>query len=354
MPSVPPSALQTDGHMTPFSLIARGDRGGLGSQTTELHRHLHPAKTLVMDCGDARGPTSLKEFTHGQVRINVGPVIEDANLTWLLEDVDVLFTVECDYADRRNKLNLWGRAREAGVRTILQANPELMRKRYKADVITVPTTWEKSRLPGPVHIPMPVARDRLPFRQRTSARTFLHVAAPAMADRNGTQLVAEAIRHLESDCRVIFRGDLSQLNHVQRHIIERDERVVLDDSSCENYWECWADEVDVLVLPRRYGGLCLPVQEAASLGIPALMTGIPPQCDWPGVTGVRSSATEQLACIGGEFPRYAARPQTLAQQMDLLTVSEDRVASLSHAAGEWAQSISWERLLPAYEKLIAA
>lgn len=336
--------------VTRLALIARGDRGGLGSQTVELHRHLKPAKTLVMDLADAgRGRTSIKEFVHGQIRINVGPIIEDANLTWLLEDVDVLFTVECDYQPKRDsEAHLWEAARNAGVKTILQANPELLRQRYRPDVLIVPTTWEMARLPGAVHLPMPVATDRLPFRQRTEARTFVHMAAPAMEDRNGTLLVVQAVRMVTEPCRLILRGPVPRRLPRMGGNVE----VIVDDSSCERYWECWHDESDVLIMPRRYGGLSLPIQEAAALGIPTLTFGIPPQSDWPGMATIRASAVEQVPCIGGTFPLYDCPPVVLARRMDSLVQSPQEVADLSADAHEWAESISWDRLLPRYLDLI--
>jgi glycosyltransferase involved in cell wall biosynthesis len=192
--------------------------------------------------------------------------------------------------------------------------------------------------------------DRFEHRARPSDGpiTFYHPVAPAMLDRNGTKVVLDALRHVTEPCRVVFRspGQPSPWSDPSR-LIGAVEALWLDQD-VPMYWDAYPPETDVLVMPRRYGGLCLPVLEAAAQGIPALMTDLSPQASWPGVHRVAPVAERSHSMKGGEFPVWDTNPKHLARAMDQLCREPERVAKLSDAAYEWAWANSWTELLPVW------
>lgn len=321
-------------------LGARADRGGLASQTREFHRHLSPDRTLVVDLGAARGPVDLSWYPDATV-VRGGEVPADV-LDCFLDGLDVLWCAETPY-----RADAFGRARQAGVRTVCHANPELW-KGSRPDLVLAPTSWRLDLLPDPVVLPFPVARDRFPFRRRTQARTFVHAAAPAMADRNGTDLVLAALRHVRVPVRMVVLGRPGKLpSRVGRVAVEQGPETA-------DYWRWWPDDGDVLLLPRRYAGQSLPMNEALSLGMPVVSLDVAPQNEWlPAEALVPVTRRSPRRMAGGVVQVADADPKALARVMDRLASDPAMVARCSDEADRYAESIAWETLLPRFQALLA-
>lgn len=333
--------------MATLGLIARADDGGLGTQTFEAWRHLRPDLTVVVDMGrDHRGRFRRDRYPGA----HVAPHPLDTLTIRRLQQCDVVFTVEVPYRD-----DLHDFLRSSGTRLAVQLNPELLHPWLSADIWMNPTSWNPCRAvpSGAVELPVPVALDRLPFRRRDAVRTILHVPAPAMADRNGTESVIDAIPHIRSAVRLIMHGgasgslDDSQVRRIMNHVRGTDVTVEFT-SHCDEYWQVYRDDVDALLLPRRYGGLCLPLQEAAACGIVPIMLDIPPQHAWlPPHCRVPALSHVDVRMAGGRVPVYTVDSRTLAAAVDDI-VSSPAVGLLSEAVHDWAGARSWERLLPRY------
>ena len=331
-----------------LGMICRADDGGLGSQTWEAFRHLHPAKTLVVHTAHkARGrahedrypssPQCAVRFTHE------GPSARDVD--WLIDGPTVLFSVETFYAGR-----LLNAATEKQIRTVLLANPEMHDRRLAADEVFVPTRWRADLVPDAQLLPAPVDRVRLPFRARNEARTLYHVASPAFHDRNGTDLVVAAAAKMNEPCRLLIRGGGRRPGRGER--IGRVEVTWLGHHDGA-YHEAWPADVDLLVLPRRFGGLSLPMQEAASLGIPIVTLDVAPQDEWlPPSARVAATVDRTVPVKGGTIDIWTCAPAALAERLDHFVRSPDLVAEHSTLASQWADSLSWDRLRPRYEELL--
>lgn len=321
-----------------LGLIARADDGGLGAQTLEAWRHLQPAKTLiVLTDHESRGRAHPERFNTGEVRTTPWmPTRRD--LVWLFDGIRTLYSAETFYGAH-------AAAQRAGIRTVLHANPE-MHAGDAPDVTLAATGWRLDLLHEPRVLPFPVARDRLPFRRRTHATTLYHVTSNAMRDRNGTQLLLAALDHITSPCRLLIRGGTPQ---TVRHGHVDVEWLGHYDGP---YWQAWPDDADVLVLPRRFGGLCLPMQEAASLGMPVVTLDIDPQHDWfPDLVPATVSETARMK--GGRVDVADADPRDLATRINQLLANPTLVAELSDHSNRWAGTISWDRLLPQYQEILA-
>src|SRR3990172_4415649 len=172
-----------------IGLIARADNTGLGTQTWEFYRHMHPTKTLVVDISELNGMENFHE-RYPDGGISYGFPTDDV-VERFLKDLDVVFTCETPY---NYKLFEW--APLVGVKTVLQPNWEFLDYHQQEnlpfpDLFALPSQWhwEDFFYGKKMFLPVPVDRSRLPLRKPAErARVFLHIAGrPAHEDRNGTQ-----------------------------------------------------------------------------------------------------------------------------------------------------------------------
>ncbi len=317
---------------------ARADAGGLATMTREFARHIPPERTLIVDLGDkGRGETHHDWYPDAVVQYGMDHLIEPETILRFCDGLDLVIGFETFY-----RADFCALARSVGCRTLLIAMPELYRADHAPpDACWVPTTWEIDRVPNAEHVPWPVARDRLPFRQRNEARIFHHVAATPFHDRNGGRILLAALRHVRSDIDLTVRGG-------RGHWPTRVGPVAIFQlaGTHEDYWRAWPDEADVLVMPRRYAGQCLPVAEAASLGIVPLMLDLPPydavlppECRVP----ARGSFPVNMGGLG-RFDVHGADPRVLAAAIDRLAGDPPLVGRLSATMDEWSSSSDWSSL----------
>lgn len=330
--------------MMGIGCIVRADCGGLATLTAEVVRHVRPDRVLIVDLGENyRGCEARPEIYEAdwcETFITkykaMGHEVER-----FLDGLATVYSAETFYSDR-----IYSIARSRNVATVLHVMPELFSSNSRAaDVLWNPTNWRQEFLPERTEIvPIPVALDVLPYRQRTEARTFFMTAGEAMIDRNGSQIVMEATGHMRESCTLLYRGGPPPQ--------EREWKTGTVTARwlppVDRYEDLIPEEADILVMPRRYGGLTLPVQEAAARGIPSIMTNLSPQDQWMNRELLISTYVEHPNVLmkGGTMPVYGANPQELAKVMDRLVVDSDRVTVASDAARTWAETRSWDKLLP--------
>lgn len=353
-----------------LGLIARDDNSGLGMQTWEFYKHMKPAKTLVMDISDLnhnkRYPERYPDATvvHG--------ILRAPDIDAFLQDLDVIFVAEAPY-----NYHLYARAKELGVKVAVQYNYEFfdwfVHPEYpKPDMLIAPSRWHYADVEkwcqenGVQHIYLhcPVSREALPPREIKQARTFLHVAGRTAAhDRNGTKTVIKASAFLETDARILvhFQGDQGLAHQTTTTTAEYEAmarnaanplKLTIETKEYENYVDVY-DQGDVLLLPRRYGGNCLPLNEALSVGMPAIMTDISPNNNF--LPGNWLLPARKI----GEFtPRttidiYDTTPVALARKIDeFYRLSEHDMQIENIRAGQLARSISWNTMRPQYEEIL--
>lgn len=339
-----------------LGLIVRGESRGLGTQTWDWYRHLSPAKTLLVDMGQlARGFKMHAERYPGATCLSFdGHRLPEPETRAWLEGLDCVMSAETMYDWR---ICDW--AREAGVATVCVANPEFF-VHHQPDRIDcprpttwwAPTSWRLEHLPEDTRVvPHPVAPDRFEWAKDASGYTgplrVLHVAGHhAYADRNGTLVVLQALRLLRKACRVRI---ITQEPRVAiSRGISRYIKYEVVTNGVANYWDLYRD-ADVLVLPRKYGGLSLQAQEAMAAGLGLVMTDCEPQTStWP-ILPIRSRLGAEIRPPGGPITIADPLPHRLADLVDSLADDSGAVAMLQKRARAWAQANSWEALLPLYE-----
>jgi glycosyltransferase involved in cell wall biosynthesis len=334
-----------------IGLVARADRTGLATLTWEFSRNMRPERVLVIDprwggSGQRIDATMYDDYLvmSSDPYPTVG-IVEDPVVDEFLDDLDVVFTAETPY-------NYWvfERARQRGVKTVLQCMFEFLDWPLPGrvpgpDLYAAPSRWRWNDLPfeNKVFLPVPVNRAALPYARRESLHTLLHTAGTGAGhDRNGTQLVVEAMRLLPKDVDV----ELTLRSH--RPIPKaRGRRVRTVARVADRYTEMYDDE-DVYLMPRKYGGLCLPLNEASACGMPVVMTDIPPQNELLPPEALLPAQQVDVYTAHAAIEVFETTPQFIADRITELYRNPALVAALSDAADAYADSISWERLAPVY------
>ncbi|MCM6774984.1 glycosyltransferase [Nocardia sp. CDC159] len=348
--------------MTRVGLIARADNTGLGVQTWEFHRHMRPTKTLVVApasrAGRAEHPIFPARFPGATI---VRGIPNTQHLEDFLDGVDVVFTAETPY-----NYTLFSLAAEVGVRTVLQYNFEFLdylqrRDLPRPDVLADPARWHRNEVETHrpdlrvVTLPVPIALDRFTrrFEPAPSARRFLHIVGrPAVHDRNGTADLLAALTHVRSQITVTIRcqDPLYLPKLLPRYRIPDHVHVDVASGDLENYWDAYSGH-DVLVMPRRFGGLCLPAQEALGAGMPVIMPDIAPNellCDraWL-VPATRTGEFRARSMID----LHTVDHRALAARIDEFASNTNVFATAREAARWRGQQRSWEALSSDYDRV---
>lgn len=338
-------------------LIARGEDRGLGHMTWEFQRAMAPDRTLLIDMGPlGRGfPTHPDRYPGATVARFDGAQLPERIVRPWLDGLDVLYSAETFYDWQVCR---W--ADEAGVATVLHVMPEFHRHHDEGHGLPeptawwAPTPWRMDRLPAATRlVPVPVALDRWPtpvMQDPHRPVRILHVAGHrALADRNGTSLFLQALRTTQRPIEVTLSGQDGRLPAVRtpRHI-----KLASRPSGSADYWSMYADH-DLLVMPRRYGGLCLPAQEAMAAGLGLLMPDCPPNSWWPSwPIPARPGGDVRTPC--GEVATWTASTTAIGMALGHFSDDRDALAALQARSRAWAAEHSWETLAPVYEAELAS
>lgn len=342
-----------------IGLIAFSTNTGLGYQTLEFAKHIACRKILISDLSKFNGmPTHHDRFDGlAQVKIADGLPTDD-DCEWLTDGVDLLFVCETPL-----NWKLFDIARAKGVKTVLQYNWEFLPYPLdpslpKPDLLASPSYWmiEEAKAIGvPVsYLPVPIDTDKIPFRRFPIANlsTFVHIVGrPAVHDRNGTLAFLKAAMNLPQFNYKVFIQTPKEPGAVENYTIIKTELDVVSDvirglggtleviEDVENNVDMYA-EGECLVLPRKFGGLCLPLWEALSAGMPVIMTNISPNdkvlpSDWlcnahpAGATKLRSGV-----------PMYEADVASLTTRMSEISEAP-RLVKANAQANLLADGMSW-------------
>lgn len=330
-----------------IGVLARAEDRGIGIQTWEAWRHLPDARALIVDPGRYSQGFPQHHDRYGPdtpvVRWSDDQRLDEATVRDWLGAVDVVYAVETYYDPR-----MIGWATDMGVATVLHTNPELHKPAEAAAVTQVwaPTPWRMEHLPGAALVPYPVATERwdapygrlAPLYDGQRALKIRHVGGrAAYGDRNGTKLAAAASRlfHPRVDYVVTSQDPTVAVGCGRRA------------PTPANYWELY--DGHLLLMPRRFGGLCLPIQEAAGAGMATIALNVPPAAWYPTIT-VEAERWSSFRTGSGEVPIMTAEPADIAAVVNGLSVAEIR--NLQHIAAAWADDHSWTRLLPTWVTLL--
>lgn len=321
-----------------IGIIARCDNRGLGIQTWEFYKHIEPFKILIVIFDHENNHP--ERYEKGNVRI-CKEKPDQSDLNWLLGGIDVLVVFETVYSSE-----VLSQAKQRGIATIMQPNWEWFDEKDRPDLLIPPSLWHFEDYPDPkIYLPAPVNRDLIPFKLREKAKVFLHNAGNMQAgyDRNGTKILFEAIPLVKSDVKFIIKSQIKIEGSKDGRI-----EMVCDDKL--NYWEQWQTDADVLLYPRRYGGLSLPLNEAMSAGLVPIMIDCDPVNRFlPKELLIKPNGKEELF-IRQKVESYSIMPDELAKKID--EIANKDITKFSKISDHIAENWSWTKLKSKYLRIL--
>ena len=325
-----------------IGIIGFASNSGLGTLTREFCEHLKPEKVLLVETKYAEFPERFPGSRRGLTR---------ENLDWLLSGIDVLITFETPGGE----WGVYALARKRHVKTILIPMYECMPIPFPAfpDLVLCPSTLdykifrtELSEKCAVKHLPIPVNRKRLPFRERRRARIFEHHAGHGgLLSRNGTFELLAAAPMLKSDAKIVI--------YSQRRIDFDHPKVEIRVGNFKDYWDLWNGPGDVFVFPHKFDGLSLPIQEALSCGMPVLSTAIKPFVGWlPNDWIFQAEDHTEMRVFQRLIDVAFVNPQRIAEVIDAWYDKDIRKDSIM--ANRLAEKLDWDRLKSYYLTVINA
>lgn len=251
--------------------------------------------------------------------------LDEATVRAWLATVDVVFTVETPNDWR---MPTW--CREQGVRLVIQGNPEFVRHGRPGfedlphpDLWAWPTSWRTDTLPAGQMLPVPMSQDVPVWRTDVDGPLrLLHVVGKrAYHDRNGTDILVNALRRTTRAMEVTIvglDGSLPKVEHRNQRL-----KVTYQPDGVTDRWDMYRNQ-DLLVLPRRYGGLCLPALEAGAAGLGVLMPDCSPNQELAALT-IPVRRTEPITVAAGIIQAAVVNPLDLANLLDHLATDPAEV-----------------------------
>ncbi len=236
------------------------------------------------------------------------------------------------------------RAREKGVRTVLFLMYECSRKPlpYIPDVLVGGSIMERIHFGEEVKVVNVPAPKEIEWKLRQKALVFVHNAGHGgLGGRNGTKELLEAMRWVKSPIKLIIRTQFDRFR-------SDDPRIEIRTGDFE--YKTLFDEGDVFIYPDKFGGSCLPLQEAHSAGMMVMASDRIPSNTWLPVEPLIPIEGYEKKIIGGsEFDCAILNSEIIASHIDKFYNTD--ITKFSEAGKVWAKENSWESLKPIYESL---
>lgn len=264
-------------------MIVRMDDSGLGNQTRNLAYMLKPSRLLIINSKSFNGRDQHPEWYDGwEDKIETDGFPSKKHMNDFLEGMDVILTCEIPYG-----YDLFTFADMKGVRTYLQYNYEFLDYLLhpnlpKPTMLIAPSEWCLDQVYGvtqmfPTLLRPPIflndfkkAREINVSRDASGTKKLLHVVGSgAIHDRNGTKSVIEAAEKSMANFTLTIKSQ------VPIEPMSNNPKIIYSVSNVKDSSELYED-FDAMILPRRYGGLCLPMNEAMASALPVFMTDIEP------------------------------------------------------------------------------
>jgi len=344
-----------------LGIIARSDKTGLGNQTYELTKMLNPSKVLLINSSHFNQNQQFPGLYEGyNVTETSRGFPTDKEVAAFLDGLDAVLSCETFYSTTLIDL-----AKKMGIKTLLQYNFEFLDNMKHSDwplpdVLISPSLWNfdlvfdkfSSRCKV-VHLPPPSSVEKFnearQINYSTNSNKILHVAGKiADADRNGTNTVMQMLKYSSADYKLVIKVQ----NPERLEEISKDPRLIIDSSNPDKNSDLYSG-FDAMVLPRRYAGLCLPMNEALMSGLPVFMTDVSPNNfilpkDW-------LIESKQIGKIKTRsvLPVYEANPRKLAEAIDNFINDKNKAVEKEKAFLIGKELFSVESLKEHYINLIS-
>jgi hypothetical protein len=268
-----------------------------------------------------------------------GPILE----RWLSKlDVVLCFETPFDWA-------FLDKARSMGVKTAIMPMYEwfLERPPHVFDLFINPSLLDQKYFPQGIHIPVPVKQE---WKLRTTATKWLHNAGNiGCRGHKGTLELLKAMKYVESPIDLTVR--CQNANGLRKLI--RDAECISDSrikyvAGEIPYNQLYADH-DVAIVPEKFNGLSLPLQEAFASGLMVMTTDRFPTNTWlPKEPLIPVSQTQEAQTMRGHLPfeECIVDPEDIAATIDVF--HQQSIEKYSLLGRQYGIENSWDVLKPRY------
>jgi len=341
-----------------IGLVARADVTGLGIQTRDFYRHMKPDHVMIVDLSHLSGrilnrhwypdaDSVVKYVPYPETPVLKNPDADTKRaIDQMVEQVDLVFTCETVY-----DYYLIHAAQKKGVKVVLQYNFELLDHVHNTglpqpDVFMAPSMWryEDISFPHKVFVPVPVDREIFKPQKWDSPviNQWIHPGGnPVMEDRNGTKVCIEAWNYTKSNARL-------KVTTPDRQIMAPNNKVHVARGLAKEPQDNYVG-AEGFVFPRKFGGLCLPLNEAMSIGMPCLMSGVKPQVQFLPAEALVSAPQHRIVYTKTDIAVHEPDAVEVAAVVDRLSEDPELVASLRERTAALGEKISWKRMTPYYD-----
>jgi hypothetical protein len=313
-----------------LGIIARSDNTGLGNQTRNIVNMLKPDKILLIDSRPFNENKQHPEWYAGYPCITTKRgFASKEEIVSFLRDLDVVFTCESFYSNLFLPL-----AEKRNIKTINQYNYEFLDlvnddNQRAPSMLISPSVWNLEHVKEVLgdrtqieYLPPPIdSNDFTVPRDINMLKThnrILHVAGKfASKDRNGTSSVIDMLQYSTANYELVIKSQTPIETDC------KDPRLTIDVSNTESNSDLYSG-FDAMILPRRYAGLCLPMNESLMSGLPVFMTDISPNnFILPQEWLVESNKIDKILTRMW-LDVYGANPKKLANLIDNYIESNDK------------------------------
>lgn len=336
------------------------DDTGLGNQTRALCEMLKPDVIFVVDSSSFhKGQKQHPEWYKDYNTIFTDGWPSDVECTRFVAGITHLLTAETVYNP-----HVYWLCKRYRVKLFIQPNWEfldhLKRGLPLPDKWLMPSYWHLEdmtrRFQNTVYLPPPVSLKKFAeareenLKKRKKPR-FLHIVGkPAIHDRNGTLDVLGCLEYSTADYTLTIK---SQIELDTFGEVAKDPRIEAIYGNVENEADMYKG-YDAVIMPRRYAGLCLPMNEALASSLPVIMPDISPNNKvLPGNWRVPASVKDVFEARA-PIEVYQCDLVELAKKIDeFATMSNEDITSQKAVAYEIAQrEYSTDTLLPRYKYIL--
>jgi glycosyltransferase involved in cell wall biosynthesis len=339
-----------------IGIIARSDNTGLGNQTRELVKMLNPTKILLINSYFFNRNKQNLDWYKDYECITTEGFASNEEVVKFLDGLDVVISCEIFYNP-----NFIALAKRKKVKTILQYNYEFLDHLSNPalplpDILVAPSLWNfddvakkfghKTKV---VYLPPPTDHTLFEEARRVNInkdhKRILHIGGKAaVKDRNGTNTVLDMLKYSVGEYEVVVKSQ------TELKVKSGFGRFKLDINNVENNKDLYMG-FDALILPRRYAGLCLPMNEALMASLPVFMTNISPNNQiLPSQWLVESNKIDELM-TRTMIDVYSADPEKLANTVDSYMDMSDKTIIKQQAFDIGFNNFSAEILKEKYLEL---
>ena len=323
--------------MLKIGIIGRADNCGLGILTQEFYDHLKPKKTILL---------FNRKYKYYPDRYPEGECLDkkefsDEKVREFLNGLDLVIAFETPY-----NWNTFDIATEMGVKSILIPMYEYLKdKAPKPDLYICPSLLDYDVINGSkVFLNIPGNREKLKKRKISNIKNILfNIGHGGRYERNNVEETLNALSKLKENVKLTINSQVP--------IEYSNSNIKVLEGDIVNYQDLYK-EGDIFIMVTKFNGLCLPIQEAMSCGMPVISSDVYPNNTFlPKDLLVKPYKQDKLM-LYRKIDRYYFNQDDIFNKInEVINWSPKQINYYSNLMDKYAESISWKNMLPKYLKV---